>query len=61
MTLDEIREIRERQSLETIGMTTAEAAAYFRKGAEKALQRIEEIRQEKSNAEKHSSKIVINQ
>ena len=61
MTLDEIREIRERQSLETIGMTTAEVAAYFRKGAKKALQRIEEIRQEKANTEKNASKLVINQ
>ena len=61
MTLDEIREIRERQSLETIGMTTAEAAAYFRKGAEKALQRIEEIKQEKANSKKGVNKLTINQ
>ena len=58
MTLDEIRE---RQSIETIGMTTAETAAFFRKGAEKALQRIEEIRQEKANAEKQINKLIINQ
>ena len=61
MTLEEIREIRERQSLETIGMTTEEAITYFRKGAEKALRRIEEIRQEKANTEKNASKLVINQ
>ena len=61
MTLDEIREIRERQSLETIGMTTAEVAAYFRKGAKKALQRIEEIRQEKANSEKGVNKPTVSQ
>ena len=34
MKLEEIREIREKQSLETIGMTIDELNAYFGKGAE---------------------------
>ena len=38
-----------------------ELARVMRKGAEKALRRIEEIRQEKANTEKNASKLVINQ
>jgi len=45
MKLEEIKAIREKQSLETIGMTTEEAAAYFKKGADELIQMMEELKQ----------------
>jgi len=41
---DELRKIRERQSLETRNMTVAEKQAYFRKGAEAVQREIDEMR-----------------
>ena len=61
MTLAEIKEIRERQSLETIDMTTAEATAYFKKGADEINRIIEEIKQEKANSGKGVNKPAVNQ
>ena len=61
MTLEEIREIRERKSLETIGMTFEEAAAYFKKGADEARRIMAELKQEKANAERLADKVAINQ
>ena len=51
MTLEEIKAIRERKSLETIGMTTEEAAAYFKKGADNIKKIMEELKQEKAKKE----------
>ena len=45
--VEEIREIRERNSLETIGMSVDELNAYFAKGAAEAQKRIDAIRAEK--------------
>ena len=47
MTVEEVRAIREKISLETVGMTTDELHAYFAKGAVKMEKRIAEIRKEK--------------
>ena len=44
MTITEVRAIRERQSLETVGMTADELRAYFAKGASEAQRMIDEIR-----------------
>ena len=45
--VEEIREIRERNSLETIGMSVDELNAYFAKGAGELQKRIDAIRAEK--------------
>ena len=55
MTLAEVRVIRERQSLETVGMTADELRAYFAKGASEAQRMIDEIRK---NARESQSKII---
>jgi hypothetical protein len=47
MTVAEVRVIREKQSLETVGMTTEELRAYFAKGANEVQKMIDEIRREK--------------
>jgi len=47
--VDEIREIREKKSLETIGMTVEEKAAYYSKGAAEVQKRIDAIRAEKES------------
>ena len=47
MTVEEVRAIRERKSLETTNMTAKELRAYFAEGADKAEKRIAEIRREK--------------
>lgn len=49
MTVAEVRTIREQQSLETIGMTTAELQAYFAKGASEIQKMVDEMRKEKSD------------
>ena len=61
MTLEEIKKIREKQSLETIGMTTEEASAYFKKGADYIKKIMEELKQKKSDTEKLTNKVAINQ
>ena len=61
MTLDEIKIIRERKSLETKGMTTEEAAAYFKKGADNIKKIMDELKQERANAKKNTDKVAINQ
>jgi len=43
MTVDEVRAIREKKSLETIGMTTEELNKYFDKGANEIQEMINEI------------------
>ena len=50
MTVDEIRAIREKTSLETIGMNTEELHLYFAQGARDIERRIVEIRKEKGVA-----------
>ena len=50
MTIDEIRAIREKTSLKTMGMTTEELQAYFAKGAADIEMRIAEIRMKNSIA-----------
>ena len=50
MTVDEIRAIREKTSLETIGMTTEELRLYFAQGATDIERRIAEIRKKKGIA-----------
>jgi len=47
MMIDEIRAIREKTSLETIGMTIEELRQYFAKGAAEIEGRIVEIRNKK--------------
>ena len=53
MTVDEVRAIREKKSLETIEMTTKELNAYFNNGAEAIKKMIEEVRLENSNVLSH--------
>ena len=50
MTVDEVRAIREKTSLETIGMTTEELNQYFAQGAADIERRIAEIRKKKGFA-----------
>ena len=59
MILDEIRAIREKQSLETIGMTTEQLHAYFSKGADALEKMMKEIRQEKSNKTHQTKKAAV--
>ena len=47
MTVKEVREIRERQSLETAGMSVDELKAYYGKGAAEMQKRIDALRAEK--------------
>jgi len=47
MKVDEIRAIREKTSLETIGMTTEELRIYFAQGATDIERRIAKIRKKK--------------
>ena len=61
MTLEEIKKIREKQSLETINMTTEEAMAYFKKGADEARRIMEDLKQERANAENKANKVAVNQ
>ena len=44
MTIDEIREIKEKMSLETVGMNTDELRSYYSKGANKIQKMIDKIR-----------------
>jgi len=46
MFIDELRTIREEISLETIGMTTDQLNAYYKKGADEMMKRIEEVRKQ---------------
>ena len=48
MTVDEVRAIREKKSLETIGMTTEELSSYFSKGASEIQRMVDKIRKESS-------------
>jgi len=50
MTVDEIREIREKTSLKTIGMTTEKLRIYYAQGATDIERRIAEIRKNKGIA-----------
>ena len=49
MTVKEVREIRERQSLETIGMTVEELNTYYGKGAAEIQKRIDALRSESAD------------
>ena len=44
MRIQEIRDIRERISIEIAGMTSEQKKAYFNEGAERALKIIEEMK-----------------
>jgi hypothetical protein len=44
MFIDELRTIREEISLKTIDMTTEQLNAYYKKGANEMMKRIEDIR-----------------
>ena len=55
MIQDELRAIRERQSLETRGMTTEEAKIYFKKGADEARKIMAKLKEEKENYNKEYS------
>ena len=48
MTVDMVREIREKTSLETCGMSADELHVYFLEGASRIEKRIAEIRKEKN-------------
>ena len=50
MTVKEVREIRERQSLETIGMTVEELNTYYGKGAAEIQKRIDALRAENTES-----------
>ena len=52
MFIDELRTIRERQSMETLGMTTEQLNDYYKKGSDEMMKRIEEIRKEKTKMAK---------
>ena len=52
MTVDEVRAIREKKSLETVGMSVSELNAYYSKGATKAQQMIDEIRKQREGESK---------
>jgi len=49
MTVDEVRSIKERKSLETIGMSVSELNSYYSLGAIEVQKKIDEVR--KSNSE----------
>jgi len=49
MTVAEVREVRERISLEICNMTVEEMQEYFAKGAAKAQQMIDEIRKQRES------------
>ena len=57
MTLDEIRTIREKQSLETIGMTSEQLHTYFSKGADCLEKMIEEKRKMKNSIEEMNKNV----
>jgi len=50
MTINEVRAIREKASLETIGMTTEELRQYFAQGANDIERRIADIRKKRGIA-----------
>ena len=56
MTVDEVRAIRERKSLETTGMNVSELNAYFSLGAKEMKKKIDEAR--KSNAENNRTLVA---
>jgi tripartite-type tricarboxylate transporter receptor subunit TctC len=49
MTVAEVREVRERMSLEICSMTGEEMREYYKKGATKAQQIIDEIRKQRED------------
>ena len=48
--MDEIRAIKERKSLETVGMSVSELNAYYSKGAGEMQKRIDAIRKKQSTS-----------
>ena len=54
--LKDLWAIKERQSLETVGMTWEEKRDYHNKGAQIAIARIEEIRKQKAEEKAKSEK-----
>jgi hypothetical protein len=46
MTVAEVREIKEKQSLETAGMTAEELHSYYRRGAAEIQEKIDLFRKE---------------
>jgi len=49
MRIQEIRDIRERISIEIAGMTSEQKKAYFNEGAERALKIIEEMKKKNNS------------
>ena len=49
MTVDEVRAIREKKSLETVGMSVSELNAYYSKGANEMQKRIDAIRKKRED------------
>jgi hypothetical protein len=47
MTIAEVRAVREKQSIETVGLTTEGLRAYFADGANEIQKMIDEVRREK--------------
>ena len=57
MTVDEVRAIRERKSLETTGMSVSELNSYFSVGAKEMQKKIDEAR--KRNAETNRTLFTV--
>ena len=49
MSIDELREIRERRSIEALGMTPEQLNAFFKKGADEIMKMIMKKRAEDGN------------
>ena len=56
MRIQEIRDIRERISIEIAGMTSEQKKAYFNEGAERALKIIEEMKKKNNSVGMDSKK-----
>jgi hypothetical protein len=57
MFMDELRTIRERKSMETLGMTTEQLNDYYKTGADEMMNMIEEIRKASVDSEKQPLKV----
>ena len=60
MTLEEIREIREKMSLEIVGMTTEEINNYYKVGKEEFLNDIAEMRKANQNIQALNDSEIVN-
>ena len=57
MTVDEVRAIREKKSLETVGMSVSELNAYYSKGANEVQKRIDEIRKKREGESRQMASV----